>query len=327
MHAETAVQNDPRVMNFVLIPYMDNSSDVALCLKSLLPELEEDFEAVVIDDGSRLAADDDPQLDAFKNSPKVTFIRHKTNLGPSSARNTGLAWCREKGGEIVILLDSDCEAQPGFIKAHKRLHADHPDVVCIGGAIQGQGEGIWANFDRLMSWFTSIPDSPQRLVGEPLHLPTTNMSLKLQRLPSAHEVFDPAFKTGEDVAFNKGLRKRGDLILFSPEPLIVHHDREAFSSFFRHQYRWGLHTYVVRFTLKGLSWKRRALFAPTFALGLPFYALLATWLNITPWIKRSLGNVIYFPVLFIFYLIKGVAVIDGALHPSKAFNVKLRQMH
>jgi len=310
-------------MNYILIPYMDNSSDVATCLKSLLPQLENDFQVVVVDDGSQLPAVNDPELDIFKESPLITFIRHAENLGPSSARNTGLAWCRDRAAEIVILLDSDCEAQPHFIKAHKILHADHPDIVCIGGAIQGKGKGIWAKFDRLMSWFTSIPDSPERLVSKPLHLPTTNMSLKLQKLPNTHEIFNPAFKTGEDVAFNTVLRKRGELILFSPEPVIVHHDRETFSSFFRHQYRWGLHTYVIRFTLQGLSWKRRALFTPAFAIGLPFYALLATWLNISPWLKRSLGNIIYTPVLFIFYIIKGVAVIDGAVHPSKSLNINL----
>ncbi len=287
-------------------------------MESLLPELEEGVDVVLIDDGSSPPAAANPSLQPLLRHSRIHLLRHEVNAGAAAARNTGLRWCREAGAEIVILLDSDCLAKPGFIGAHIRLQSENPGVACIGGAIQGIGPGPWARLDALMSWFTSMPGAPAGIVNGPYHLPTTNMSLKLKSLLPTDHVFDSSLRTGENPLFIKELRKRGETVLFSPEPEIVHRDRTTFSEVFLHQYRWGLHTYVMRIGGKNLSAGHRALFICAFVTGYPLYVLLATWLNAAPLVKRSLWYLIWVPALLLSYAAKGIAVLDGAIRPGKA---------
>ncbi len=279
--------------------------------------MSEEVGIVLIDDGSSTDAAAEPVLRPYLEDERVHMLRHDVNLGPAQARNTGLAWCRNTGAGIVILLDSDCLAKPGFVDTHLQLHEDHPDKFCIGGAIEGKGVGVWAWLDALMSWFSSVPGTPARVVNEPYHLPTTNLSFRLRDLPEG-DAFEPRLKTGEDVLFIKNLRARGITVFFSPRPEVIHRDRISPAGFFRHQHRWGLHTYVLRFGVENLAAWRRGLFVLTFIPGLPVYVALATWLNIVPWMQRSRYYLLCAPLLVALYAIKGIGVLSGAINPEKA---------
>ena len=306
------------IQHYVLIPFKDGEEFLETCMESLLPQLTNGIEAVLVDDGSVNKAAENPLFQPFLRDERVHLLSHDVNHGPAQARNTGLAWCHEAGANIVILLDCDCLAKPGFVEAHIRLHEENPDTACIGGAIQGQSVGVWAHLDSLMSWFSSVPGTPEHIVKEPYHLPTTNLSIKTNRLLEPDRTFNPRFKTGEDVAFIKDLSQRGETILFSPIPEIIHRDRSSAYSFFLHQHRWGLHTYVVRFEIKNLSFLRRALFVLGFIPGLPLYVVLTTTLNIMPLLRRSPHYLVYVPLLLLLYGVKGMAVILGAINPSLA---------
>ena len=260
----------------MLIPFKDGVTQLANCISSLLPYLTSDVTILLVDDGSVDDVYSHPDIKKYLNHTSFRWLRHSKNRGPAAARNTGLSWCYDNTVEIVILLDSDCIAENNIIFAHKKLHRDNPDVVCIGGSIQGVGDSIWARIDGLMSWFTSIPGSDERYVLEPYHLPTTNLSLNLNDLPYSEDIFDHVLRTGEDVLFIKKLRTDGGNVMFSPSPKICHKDRTTFSSFFAHQYRWGLHTYAVRFSGKGNSLLRRVGFSVVFIFAIPIYAVLST---------------------------------------------------
>jgi hypothetical protein len=107
-------------------------------------------------------------------------------------------------------------------------------------------------------------------------------------------------------------------VFFSPRPEVIHRDRRSFSAFVRHQYAWGLHTYVVRFGQAGHSAAVRVLLAAALTLALPCYALAATFLNVVPWFKRSPWYALYAPLMVPFYIAKGVAVVVGTLRPERA---------
>lgn len=97
--------------------------------------------------------------------------------------------------------------------------------------MNGVGDGIWATLDNLMSWFTSIPHTPLRDVDGLYHIPTTNMSLKLNVLSQESPLFDAHLRTGEDVQFVQRLRRAGYKLMFSPQPEISHYDRQSFADF------------------------------------------------------------------------------------------------
>ncbi|MBX9635781.1 MAG: glycosyltransferase family 2 protein, partial [Magnetospirillum sp.] len=180
----------------VLIPFLGRFDQVARAAMALLAQAGPATRLVLIDDGSQPPAAQAAPLARILADSRVTLLRHESNLGVAQARNTGLAQARAHGAEIVIMLDSDCIPGPDFLAAHLALHAAHPEAACIGGAIVGRGQGLWAALDRVMSWCHSVPGQSLHAVHHPYHLPTTNMSLKLARLPL--RAFDSRLRTGED---------------------------------------------------------------------------------------------------------------------------------
>ena len=301
----------------VIVPVKDSVADLARCLESLRPCADGRTSIVVVDDGSRTALAAEPSIAPFVGLEGFVFLRHDVNRGPGAARNTGIAWARQRGIELAVLLDADCRVEADFADGHRDVLARHPRAACAGGAIRGEGRGFWAWLDGKMSWFTSLPGSAEREIRPPYHIPTTNMSLRLAMFPEG-PMFDETLRTGEDVAFIAGVRARGHGIVFAPSPTIVHSDRASFAGFFRHQYRWGLHTYVVRRGLDRLDFGSRARFFLIFLAASPAYVLLATGLNLLPMMRRAPIEVVLAPILLLAYAVKAVAVLDGTLFPEKA---------
>ncbi|MFO7964141.1 MAG: glycosyltransferase [Desulfobacterales bacterium] len=83
----------------VVIPTYNRSSMVAEAVTSVLDQDFQDFELIVIDDGS--SDDTRDRLAPFKN--KITYI-YQENRGVSAARNRGI---RTASGDLVAFLDSD----------------------------------------------------------------------------------------------------------------------------------------------------------------------------------------------------------------------------
>lgn len=272
---------------------------------------------VIVDDGCSPSLEASPASESWATDARVIILRHALRRGAGAARNTALRWCRENNIETTILLDGDCRPAAGFVNGHLARHRENPDAICIGGGIEGTGSGIWARLDRMMSWFTSIPSAGARDVSGTVHIPTTNMSLKLTRLHET-DVFDERLRTGEDVVFIARLRKAGARICFVPEPRIAHRDRSDLKGFLAHQLQWGRHTYFVRFGRPEDGIGRRLLFAGLFVPCIPLYAVLATWLNMRAWLTAWPGDWPYLPIVWVTYLLKGCAIVDGALRPARA---------
>ena len=86
------------------------------------------FEVVVVDDGS------EPPLKLPRSTPlDIKAMRHQKNrgygVGAGAARNTGT---RAASGDIVLFLDSDTMAEPGWMAAHARWHHVVSDALTLG---------------------------------------------------------------------------------------------------------------------------------------------------------------------------------------------------
>jgi glycosyltransferase involved in cell wall biosynthesis len=301
----------------VVVPFKDDFGALTRCLASLLSSLPAGTRVVAIDDGSHGDPAADPTLAPLLSHRAVVVLRHLINRGPSAARNSGFAWCCENGIDTVILLDSDCVAPPDFVALHLTHHHAHPAAIGVGCAIEGAGVGFWAYFDRMMSWFTSVPRA-DCVIASPYHAPTTNLSFKL-RPDSRHLLhFPERLRTGEDVALFQRLARASETVRFSTLPAIVHFDRTTFAAVLRHQYRWGLHTFFVRSARLDAPLIARAAFALVFIPLAPAYAALTTWLTMRLWLPRHRRDWPFLPLVYVTYLVKAVAVVHGALVPAAA---------
>jgi glycosyltransferase involved in cell wall biosynthesis len=98
---------------------------VCRCVKSCLAQSLDDFELIVVDDGS-----DDNTLAALATfeDPRLEVVAHETNRGISATRQDGVTRAR---GEWIVVVDSDDELVPGALERLSELIADLPPYVRV----------------------------------------------------------------------------------------------------------------------------------------------------------------------------------------------------
>jgi cellulose synthase/poly-beta-1,6-N-acetylglucosamine synthase-like glycosyltransferase len=118
----------------VVIPVYNRADALKVALQSVLAQSDQDFEIVVVDDGSK----DDPKsvIDAI-GDPRIRY-RRQENKGGGAARNTGIDLSR---GRFVAFLDSDDRFLPQHLKTMRALLADTKDTVGYARTIVDRGEG------------------------------------------------------------------------------------------------------------------------------------------------------------------------------------------
>lgn len=86
----------------IIIPVYNGSKTLERCLDSILPQLEDKTEIILVDDGSK----DDSGIicDNYSNKDERIVVCHKHNGGVSSARNVGIEKSR---GAWIMFVDSD----------------------------------------------------------------------------------------------------------------------------------------------------------------------------------------------------------------------------
>lgn len=94
----------------IIIPYYKARSFIAETINSILTQTYQDYEIILVNDGSN-----ENDLDIFlsANFPKVTFIDKTKNTGVSDTRNTGLKAAK---GEFIVFLDSDDILTKNFLR-------------------------------------------------------------------------------------------------------------------------------------------------------------------------------------------------------------------
>ena len=86
----------------IIIPIYNTGIYLHKCIKSILSQKLEDFELILVDDGSK---DDSGAIcDEYAKQDKRIKVIHKENEGVSIARNTGIAMAE---GDYIGFVDSD----------------------------------------------------------------------------------------------------------------------------------------------------------------------------------------------------------------------------
>lgn len=106
----------------VVIPTYNEAPNIAAVLAAVRLVCTADI--AVIDDGS----DDD--TGAVARRAGVIVLRHPCNLGIGAAVQTGFLYALERGYDVVVRVDGDCQHDPAFIPALlEQLASDHTDIV------------------------------------------------------------------------------------------------------------------------------------------------------------------------------------------------------
>lgn len=113
----------------IIIPAYNSEGTITRCLESVLSQDMNDYELIVVDDGSTdltgVIADELAQ----KNS-SIKVIHNRNNLGVSVARNAGIDISI---GDYLLFIDSDDYVGPGYLRSiYDAIIADKADIYIWG---------------------------------------------------------------------------------------------------------------------------------------------------------------------------------------------------
>jgi glycosyltransferase involved in cell wall biosynthesis len=116
-------ENKPTVS--IIIPTYNRSRLIARAVKSVLNQTYQNFELIIVDDGS---TDGTKEVVAGFNDERIRYVRHEKNKGEAAARNTGIkaAKCN-----YIAYQDSDDEWLPEKLAKQMKLLENAPPEVGV----------------------------------------------------------------------------------------------------------------------------------------------------------------------------------------------------
>ena len=126
----------------IIIPVYNVQKYLPCCLDSVQNQTFQEFEAILVDDGS---TDESGSIcDSYAQADPRFVVIHKNNGGLSSARNMGLDHCH---GEYVCFLDSDDYLEPDYLEyLYNEINESSYDFVsCTANFVNEKNEFIRRN--------------------------------------------------------------------------------------------------------------------------------------------------------------------------------------
>ena len=231
----------------VIIPLYNKEPIIERSLQSVLSQDYDDFEVVIVNDGST-----DRSADIVRNinDPRIRLIEQE-NGGPSKARNTGT---KNAKGEWIVFLDADDELLPGALRIFHRLSEAHPEfeMFCCTSVHRRKGNTSEAPLG-LMEGVLKNPYAALFLGYYGTH---TGDFMCSQRVALAC-LFDENIRRFEDVECLFRMYKKTKVYL-SPEPVLIENGDYTAASHARKDIR---EDFVGHLDFQGKSfWERMCLY-------------------------------------------------------------------
>lgn len=124
----------------IIVPCYNSEATLEATLKSILNQEYQEWEAIIVNDGS----EDDLESIALKYIKKDSRFLYfkKENGGLGSARNYGI---EKSKGKFIVPLDSDNQIEKEFTKEAISIFKDNSNIGVVYGNAEYYGEksGIW----------------------------------------------------------------------------------------------------------------------------------------------------------------------------------------
>ena len=182
-------------INFtVIIPTYNYAHVVERAIQSVLNQPGDDYELIVINDGSTDTTKT-TLTETLRNSSKKFRILNQANQGPAAARNRGV---KTSQGSHLIFLDADDELKQDALKVYRDTLHNHPDADVI---LAGH-ESIFANGTCKEYKIKQLPQTPYNLLKAYLidkKIRISNGAISLRRTIFDHYMFPEHLRNTEDI--------------------------------------------------------------------------------------------------------------------------------
>ncbi len=226
----TALPGYPSVT--IVIPVRNRREDLAVCLDSLakLRYPADKIEIIVVDDASS-----DDSLQVARRYP-VKTVALKIHKQVSYCRNLA---ARQARGELLAFIDSDCTADPLWLKELVPTFCD-PAVGAVGGMVDSyfQEKGL-DRYEKVKSslqvstWFKRSNEKEQFF-----YVPSCNLLIR-RNLFLELGGFREDLHVGEDVDLCRRLQNHGEDLEYRPVGTVYHKHRNRLLPFCRRRFQYG----------------------------------------------------------------------------------------
>jgi mycofactocin glycosyltransferase len=216
----------------IVVAVYNRAGEIASCVESLLnlDYPSEKCEIIVVDDGSY---DGTPSVVSQYN---VKLIRLDRNGGQSAARNAGVAEAR---GEIVAFIDSDCIAEPGWLRELAPYFEDSRNALVGGYVASFYRESVLDRYQEAKSPLNMGEDVVTGSGEESdFYVPTCNMLVRRNVYVQVCGLSEN-MRVGEDVDFCWKLKETGFRLVYVPKGCVRHKHRNRFGETFMRRYDYG----------------------------------------------------------------------------------------
>jgi glycosyltransferase involved in cell wall biosynthesis len=198
----------------VIIPTYNRKNLILRAIHSVINQTYQDFEIIVIDDGST-----DGTKDALSVYKDIRYF-YQENRGISSARNRGLA---EAKGDYIAFLDSDDEWIPEKLAIQVKILDENPKIGIVHNKLiilneKNEQIGTKPRLDS-SGIFTDLIET----LGD---LPTSSIMIRRECFDKVG-VFDESLPTMEDFEMWLRIAKHYDVYEFRDRCLAYSHRHEG----------------------------------------------------------------------------------------------------
>ncbi len=226
----------------VLMPCYNSAHTLPMALASLLAQTYENWECVLVDDGS---TDHPEEIVAAANDPRIRYYRLERNMGRGTARQVTLDDAR---GDLIAWLDADDWYYPWKLANQVEVMEHERNI-----AVLSAGMAIVDRSNRLTG-IRGRARGTNRISSEPMvrpAMPPVAFGPSMVRIQFAQEAgFDPAFHLAQDADFFLRILLREAHCLL-PDVVYAYTEFQTVSL----QKVLGQHRFIRR-----MFWKHRAMF-------------------------------------------------------------------
>ena len=217
----------------IIIPVRNRPEDISACLKSLeeLDYPKEKKEIIVVDDAS-----DDNTPETIRSFSEVRLIPLTEHCQASFCRNRA---AQEAKGDILAFIDSDCLADPSWLRELVPAFRDE-SLGALGGAVDSYY--VEKNLDqyekvksalKIGSWFKRSMEEEKFF-----YVPTCNFLVR-HELFFKLDGFREELHVGEDVDFCWRLQDSGAMLEYRPVGRVFHKHRNSPLPFCSRRFDYG----------------------------------------------------------------------------------------
>ena len=204
----------------IVIPVYNVENYLMECVNSILNQTFDDYEILLIDDGSTDKSGTICDEIAYQND-KIKVI-HKKNGGLSSARNEGI---RQASGEYIIFLDSDdyWNDYNALYKFAKLLDENNSDVLIFGMKKYFEDIDKYEKCSYKKNNFDNLTDMIKQ---EKFKASANNKIVKLKFIKEKKILF-PINKLSEDITWCMYLIDKCEKFFYFDEKIYVYRQRNG----------------------------------------------------------------------------------------------------